>query len=472
MAATGPHVGFAGAVVRGAVRIGGGAVEARHEQHGQLAADHVQLGRPEAAGHRAAFAVAVAAGEQVDFAVAAAGGIRQVGDGRRHAQRHVRAAAVWIDAVAVGIVGGNEHEELFTVVIPCEHGRIGAFDGERHGIVGLADATADRTAFARLEPASCGVVGEGGELCGVPVDGAHGGGSVGVLQFGRGAAERADEVTGFAVVQIGRDGHGRHGDAGVVNAAEACDERRGFLFGDVDFVAGDGVRDAVVATDGRCVDIVGIACGNRFGGIVRFGRQRGADRGDDVGADRAHRVAVVVMPPDDVPTFCIVVYDRGTVYAGRGAKQHQSALIVRRQVAAGRQQERRPFGSVRAAAARGAGRRHGEPAGRQPEQVRILEAFEFDVHAGHRRAVRDGVAGGSHRRVRIGLESCRRGARTSGFGRRRGDRHAGSEEDAVVFVKRRPRAVEMRPQRQVHAEGDVLVVRLFARRGDTRIAQQ
>ena len=112
-------------------------------------------------------------------------------------------------------------------------------DGERHGIVGLADATADRTAFARLEPASCGVVGEGGELCGVPVDGAHGGGSVGVLQFGRGAAERADEFTGFAVVQIGRDGHGRHGDAGVVNAAEACDERRGFLFGDVDFVAGD-----------------------------------------------------------------------------------------------------------------------------------------------------------------------------------------------------------------------------------------
>ena len=40
-----------------------------------------------------------------------------------------------------------------------------------------------------LSPPAAASSARAAELCGVPVDGAHGGGSVGVLQFGRGAAE-------------------------------------------------------------------------------------------------------------------------------------------------------------------------------------------------------------------------------------------------------------------------------------------
>lgn len=100
----------------------------------------MQFRRPEAAGHGASFSVVITAFEQIDFLGTAARRIGKRFDGVGDAQRHMRGAIVRIDAVAVGIVGGDEHEHRLAVEIPSEHRRVRTLYGKWHRVYGLADA--------------------------------------------------------------------------------------------------------------------------------------------------------------------------------------------------------------------------------------------------------------------------------------------------------------------------------------------
>ena len=68
----------------------------------------------------------------------------------------------------------------------------------------------------------------------------------------------------------------------------------------------------------------------------------------------------------------------------------------------------------------------------------------------------------------------RGGTCAAGFFGHGGDRYAGSEKNPVILIKRPPSGAIIIPkaQRQVHAVGDILVVRLFTASGFTRITQQ
>ena len=134
----------------------------------------MQFRRPEAAGHGASFSVVITAFEQIDFLGTAARRVGKRFDGVGDAQRHMRGAIVRIDAVAVGIVGGDEHEHRLAVEIPREHRRVGALHRERHRIDALADHTFDGTGLAGLERSLGGLLADGLKLGHVPIHRARG----------------------------------------------------------------------------------------------------------------------------------------------------------------------------------------------------------------------------------------------------------------------------------------------------------
>ena len=96
------NVRFAGTIVGGAVGIDARPIEAGHEQDRQLAADHMQFRRPEAAGHRTIFAIEIAACEQIDLLGPSTRGVGKRFDGVGDAQRHMGSTVVRIHAIAVG----------------------------------------------------------------------------------------------------------------------------------------------------------------------------------------------------------------------------------------------------------------------------------------------------------------------------------------------------------------------------------
>ena len=73
---------------------------------------------------------------------------------------------------------------------------------------------------------------------------------------------------------------------------------------------------------------------------------------------------------------------------------------------------------------------------------------------------------------RIGDEMRRRDARSARLGGGGLNRHAGGEENTVILVERLPFRGFARTQRQMHAVGDVFIIRLFATSGFARVAQQ
>ena len=73
---------------------------------------------------------------------------------------------------------------------------------------------------------------------------------------------------------------------------------------------------------------------------------------------------------------------------------------------------------------------------------------------------------------RIGDEMRRRDARSARLGGGGLNRHAGGEENTVILVQRLPFSGFARTQRQMHAVGNIFVIRLFATGGFARVAQQ
>ena len=134
----------------------------------------MQFRRPEAAGHRTIFAIEIAACEQIDLPGPSTRGVGKRFDGVGDAQRHMGSAVVRIHAIAVGVIGGDEHEHRLAIEIPREHRWIGALHRERHRIDALADHTFDGTGLAGLERSLGGLLGDGLKLGHVPIHCARG----------------------------------------------------------------------------------------------------------------------------------------------------------------------------------------------------------------------------------------------------------------------------------------------------------
>ena len=198
----------------------------------------MQFRRPEAAGHGASFSVVITAFEQIDFLGTAARRIGKRFDGVGDAQRHMRGAIVRIDAVAVGIVGGDEHEHRLAVEIPSEHRRVRTLHGKWHRVYGLADAAAHRARVARLELAFGGVLRNRLKFVFVPIHGTGGTGTVAVDEIGADLGECLHGFTGRFPACRHVDMLRRHRCFNVVNTTESFDQFRRFFFSDGNHVAG------------------------------------------------------------------------------------------------------------------------------------------------------------------------------------------------------------------------------------------
>ena len=246
MAAARPHVWLASTIVERAVRIGRHAVEAWHEQHRQFPVDHMQFRSPEAAGHGASFSVVITAFEQIDFLGTAARRVGKCFDGVGDAQRHVRGAIVRIDAVAVGIVGGDEHEHRLAVETPSKHRRIGTFHSKRHRIYGLTDTAIHRVLPTRLEVAFGGLLCDCFKFGFIPIHSAGGIRSVAIGEFGAGCPERQHRFTSPFTVERRIDMLRLHRCSNVVDTAEAFDEFCGLFFGNRKHIARNGIGNAII----------------------------------------------------------------------------------------------------------------------------------------------------------------------------------------------------------------------------------
>ena len=184
----------------------------------------MQFRRPEAAGHGASFSVVITAFEQIDFLGTAARRVGKRFDGVGDAQRHMRGAIVRIDAVAVGIVGGDEHEHRLAVEIPSEHRRVRTLHGKWHRVYGLADAAAHRARVARLELAFGGLLCDCFKFGFIPIHSAGGIRSVAIGEFGAGCPERQHRFTSPFTVERRIDMLRLHRCSNVVDTAEAFDE--------------------------------------------------------------------------------------------------------------------------------------------------------------------------------------------------------------------------------------------------------
>ena len=324
----------------------------------------MQFRCPEAAGHRPIFAIEIAACEQIDLLGPSARGVGKRFDGVGDAQRHMGPAVVRVHAVAVGVIGGDEHEHRLAVEIPREHRWVGAFHRERHRIDALVDHTFDGTGLAGLERSFGGLLGDGLKLGHVPIHRACGLRAVAVGQLRTGRGQGQNRIPGILAVQARIDPLGGHGCSGIADASEAFHQTLGLRLTDGDAVADDGVRNAAIP---------GLAqrlreC--RFLGIERNPRSGG---GHDIGRPRGACLAIVTGPGDDVARVRGVERDGRAIDPTGGAQQHQPPLVERRQIIADGEQECRPFGTVRFTAAGGTGRGDGESSVRETEQERVLE---------------------------------------------------------------------------------------------------
>ncbi|GEM_PF-5615097 len=151
------------------------AVVAGHEQDGQFAVDHVDLRRPEAAGHDVARRVGVSRDEQVDLP-AATGRDRVVGqilDALGDADGHVGPDRR-VGAVHHVVLSGDHDEDSTAVEGERDDRRVGPLVGERRRVQQLPDEAA--------HPLGAG----GRRVDRVPFDGAGGRGAVGVRQLNAG----------------------------------------------------------------------------------------------------------------------------------------------------------------------------------------------------------------------------------------------------------------------------------------------
>ena len=392
----------------------------------------MQFRRPEAAGHRTIFAIEIAACEQIDLPGPSTRGVGKRFDGVGDAQRHMGSAVVRVHAIAVGVIGGDEHEHRLAIEIPREHRRVGALHRERHRIDALADHTFDGTGLAGLERSLGGLLGDGLKLGHVPIHRACGLRAVAVGQLRTGCGQGQNRIPGILTMQARIDSLGGHGRSGIADAAEALDQALGLRLTDGDAVADDGVRNAAIP------GLTQRLRRRRFHDIKRPARTGG---GYDIGRPRGACLAIVTGPGDDVARVRGVERDGRAIDPTGGAQQHQPPLVERRQIIADGEQECRPFGTIRLTAAGGTGRGDGESSVRKAEQERILQRFQRDIHTGHDHAMGDGVGGGARRVERVGGEARRGRARTAGLRGRGGDRHTGREEDAIVFVQRLPLGV-------------------------------
>ena len=324
----------------------------------------MQFRRPEAAGHRPIFAIEIAACEQIDLPGPSTRGVGKRLDGVGDAQRHMGSAVVRVHAIAVGVIGGDEHEHRLAVEIPREHRWIGAFHRERHRIDALADHTFDGTGLPGLERSIGRLLGDGLKLVHIPVHRTRGLRTVAVRQFRTRPSQGHDRVPGVLAMQTGIDALNRHGCAGIADAAESLHEAFGLHLADGDAVADDGVRNAAIAR---------LALRQRFSRFLNIERRTRTGGGNDIGRPRGVRFAIIAGPGHNVTLVHRIEGDGRTIDPADGAQQHQSQLVERRQILTDGQQERRTFGTVRFTAAGGTGRGDGESSVRETEQERVLE---------------------------------------------------------------------------------------------------
>ena len=207
----------------------------------------MQLRSPEAAGHATAFRIEIAALEQINLPGATAGLVGQCLDGIRDTQRHVGAALMRVHTIAVGIVGGDEHEHRLSVIVPCEHRRIGPFHSKRHRIDRLANAACNGTGLAGFECSFGGFAGQGFKLRRIPVHRTRSPGTIAVGEFGTSRTQRQYRgLRGFPAQ--GRVGMlRRNGRANVADAPEPFRQTLRFRFADGNDIARYGMGDTAIA---------------------------------------------------------------------------------------------------------------------------------------------------------------------------------------------------------------------------------